>query len=187
MLGSGLGRHSNDCAPEPGAPNDGEFMTMKTRIAAAIAAAAVLLTAGAAAAQNWQGQPTYGSVQLAPGFTPDPYNVNVVAGGPINARATSLGNACPGFIANNPDFDLYWGAGNSGLPLVISANSDVDTTLVVRTPSGQWLCEDDGGFNGLNPGMRIDNPQAGLYDIWVGTYNGGTANAVLSISELTSN
>src|SRR5690606_25963391 len=85
-----------------------------------------------------------------------------------------------------PDFDLYWGAGNSGLPLVISANSQTDTTLVVRTPSGQWLCEDDGGFNGMNPGMRIDNPQAGLYDIWVGTYGGGTAQATLRISELTS-
>jgi hypothetical protein len=186
MLGSGVGRQSVTCAPEPGAPNDGELMTMKTRIAAAIAAAAIVLTAGAAAAQNWQGQPTYGSVQLAPGFQPDPYNVNITAGGPINARS-ALGNACPGFIANNPDFDLYGGNGNSGLPLVISAASQSDTTLVVRTPSGQWLCEDDGGFNALNPGMRIDNPQPGLYDIWVGTYNGGTAPAVLSISELTSN
>lgn len=160
---------------------------MKMRIAAAIAAAAVVLTAGVAAAQNWQAPPTFGAIELAPGFTPDPFNVNIIAGGPINARATSLGNACPGFIANAPDFDLHWGAGNSGLPLVISAASDVDTTLVVRTPNGEWLCEDDGGFNALNPGMRIDNPQPGLYDIWVGTYNGGTANAVLTISELRSN
>ena len=35
--------------------------------------------------------------------------------------------------------------------------------------------------------MRIDNPQPGLYDIWVGTYAQGNAPAVLSISELTSN
>lgn len=186
MLGSGVGRQSTIARQSP-ARQHGEFMIMKTRFAAAITAAALVLSAGAAAAQNWQAQPTYGSIDLAPGFQPDPFNVNIVAGGPINARQTALGNACPGFIANNPDFDLRWGAGNSGLPLVISATSDVDTTLVVRTPSGQWLCEDDGGFNGMNPGMRIDNPQAGLYDIWVGTYNGGTANAVLSISELSSN
>jgi hypothetical protein len=164
----------------------GKFMINKSRIAAALAAASVILSAGAATAQNWQGAPTYGSVQLAPGFQPDPYNVQLTAGGPINAQA-ALGNACPGFIANNPDFDLYWGSGNSGLPLVISANSQVDTTLVVHTPSGEWLCEDDGGFNGFNPGMRIDNPQPGLYDIWVGTYSQGNAPAVLSISELTSN
>ncbi len=161
-------------------------MTKKLRIAAALAAAAVVLSAGVAAAQNWQGAPNYGNVQLAAGFTPDPFNVQVVAGGNINARQ-SLGSACAGYISENPDFDLYWTAGSTGLPLVISADSATDTTLVVRTPNGQWLCEDDGGFNGMNPGMRIDNPQSGLYDIWVGTYGGGTAPATLSVSELTSN
>ena len=163
----------------------GKFMTMKTRIAAAIAAAAVVLTAGVATAQNWQGTPTYGSVQLRSGFTPDPYEVRLTAGGPIDSRA-ALGAACPGFIANNPDFDLYWTAGSGSLPLVISANSNTDTTLVVRTPGGQWLCEDDGGYNGMNPGLRIDHPVSGLYDIWVGTYAQGNAPAVLSISELSS-
>jgi hypothetical protein len=162
------------------------MMIMKTRIAAIIAAAAVALSAGAAGAQNWQGTPTYGSVQLQAGFQPDPHNVQLTAGGPINA-SDALGAACPGFIANNPDFDLYWTAGSGALPLVISADSQTDTTLVVRTPKGEWLCEDDGGHSGMNPGMRIDNPQSGLYDIWVGTYSAGNAPAVLSISELTSN
>ncbi len=62
-------------------------MNTKTRIAAAFAAAAVVLSAGAAAAQNWQAQATYGHIQLAAGFTPDPYNVNLTAGGEINAQA----------------------------------------------------------------------------------------------------
>ncbi len=186
MLGSGVGRQVVLARQSPVRILTGNLMTMKSRIAAAIAVAAVALSAGVASAQNWQGTPTYGNVRLAAGFQPDPYNVNVVAGGPIDSRA-ALGAACPGFIANNPDFDLYWTAGGTGLPLVISANSSADTTLVVRTPSGQWLCEDDGGFNGMNPGLRIDNPQSGLYDIWVGTYSQGNAQAVLSISELTSN
>ncbi|MBX3430094.1 MAG: peptidase S1 [Hyphomonadaceae bacterium] len=160
-------------------------MTIKSSIFAAVAGAAFVFSVGAASAQNWQANPTYGSVQLRSGFQPDPHNIQMTAGGEVNARA-ALGNACPGFIANAPDFDLYWQAGNSGLPLVISADSQADTTLVVHTPSGQWLCEDDGGFNGLNPGMRIDNPQSGLYDIWVGTYNGGYAPATLSISEIVS-
>jgi hypothetical protein len=160
-------------------------MFTKLRIVAAVAAAAVVLSAGAASAQDWQAQAAYGHIQLASGFQPDPHNVSLTAGGEINAR-TTLGNAGPGFIANAPDFDLVWQAGNLGLPLVISVDSQVDTTLVVRTPNGQWLCEDDGGFNALNPGMRIDNPQSGLYDIWVGTYNGGYAPAVLSISEIVS-
>lgn len=160
-------------------------MNMKTRIAAAIAAAAVMLSAGAAGAQDWQAQAAYGHIQLAAGFTPDPYNVQLTAGGTISAQQT-LGNACRGYIASPPDFDLVWQAGNTTRPLVISVDSQSDTTLVVRTPSGEWLCQDDGGFNGLNPGMRIDNPQSGLYDIWVGTYNGGYAPATLSISEIVS-
>lgn len=185
MLGSGAGRQSVYARQSPACTSTGKFMTMKTRIAAAIAAAAVVLTAGAAAAQNWQGDPNYGNVHLASGFTPDPYNVQVVAGGAIDSRA-ALGAACPGFIANNPDFDLYWTAGSGSLPLVISADSTTDTTLVVRTPGGQWLCEDDGGHNGMNPGLRIDHPASGVYDIWVGTYSQGNAAAVLSISELSS-
>ena len=169
MLGSGVGRQVVLAHQSPVRILTGNVMTMKSRITAAIAVAAVALTAGVASAQNWQATPTYGNVRLASGFQPDPYNVNVVAGGQINSGA-ALGAACPGFIANNPDFDLYWTAGGAGLPLVISANSNTDTTLVVRTPSGEWLCEDDGGFNGLNPGLRIDNAQSGLYDIWVGIY-----------------
>jgi len=160
-------------------------MFTKSRILAAVAAAAVVLGAGAASAQNWQAQATYGHIQLAAGFTPDPHEISMTAGGEIRA-SDQLGNACPGFIANAPDYDLVWQAGNTTRPLVISVDSQTDTTLVVRTPSGQWLCEDDGGFNGMNPGMRIDSPQSGLYDIWVGTYAGGYAPATLSISELTS-
>lgn len=160
-----------------------------TRMIAA-AAALVAFTAGTAAAQqlNWQAAPNYGSVQLQSGFQPDPYEVQLAAGGNVDSRA-ALGAACPGFVSQNPDFDLYWTAGSGALPLAISVNSQTDTTLVVRTPNGQWLCEDDGGHNGLNPGMRIDNPQSGLYDIWVGTYsntNGNYPPAVLAISELSS-
>lgn len=158
---------------------------MRTRIAAALAGAAVALSAGMASAQDWQAQAAYGHIQLASGFQPDPHNVQLTAGGPINVQNT-LGGGCVGYVASAPDFDLVWQAGNSGLPLVISANSQADTTLVVRMPNGQWVCEDDGGHNALNPGLRIDNPQSGLYDIWVGTYSGGTAPAVLSISELVS-
>jgi hypothetical protein len=162
-------------------------MMKKTHIAALAAGLALAFSAGSAAAQqmNWQAAPSYGSVHLASGFQPDPYNVNLTAGGGINSQA-ELGAACPGYVASAPDFDLYWTAGSGALPLVISANSEADTTLVVRTPAGEWLCEDDGGFGTFNPGMRIDNPMSGLYDIWVGTYGPNSAPAVLSISELSS-
>ncbi|MEZ5996785.1 MAG: hypothetical protein R3C25_13640 [Hyphomonadaceae bacterium] len=106
--------------------------------------------------------------------------------------ATSIqgppGNACPGFIANAPDFDLYWTAG-SGFHWSFRQTPPPGYDLVVHTPDGCWLCEDDGGFTCFNPGMRIDNPISGLYDIRVGTYSATGGNyppATLSDFELTS-
>ncbi|MEN0653967.1 MULTISPECIES: peptidase S1 [Hyphobacterium] len=158
----------------------------KSSIFAAVASAALLATAvtGMAEAQNWQAAPTYGNVSLRTGFAPDPYRVNVLSGGPINA-STSIGGSCRGYIANAPDFDLYFTAGSS-LPLIISVSSNADTTLVVRAPNGLWYCDDDSG-QGLNPSVRFNTPMSGLYDIWVGTYgNASNQQAQINISELYS-
>ena len=145
------------------------------------AAAAVSVMAFAAEAQNYSLSPTYGSVSLNSGFTPDPYVINVQAGGSLSA--SNVG--CSGYIANAPDFRVNYSAGGS-LPLIISVNSSADTTLVINTPSGGWSRNDDGG-NGTNPSIRFNNPQSGQYDIWVGTYSGGATQASqLHISELYS-
>ena len=161
-------------------------MSMKT-----IAASAVILLAaisGVAAAQDWHQPATYGSAQLTTGFEPDPHLVTLSSGGPIDA-AQSIGNGCSGFIANAPDFDLTYTAGSGGnqLPLIISVNSQSDTTLVVNGPDGKWYCDDDSGQGALNPSLTFTHPQSGLYDIYVGTY--GSSNlqpATLSISEVSS-
>lgn len=159
-------------------------MTMKSVLAAAVGAAALTLAFGGdAEAQNWQLNPNYGSVSLTTGFAPDPYIVNVLSGGTINAAG--IGGSCRGFISNAPDFDLYF-TGGSSLPLIISVASNADTTLVVRAPDGLWYCDDDSG-QGLNPSVRFNNPRSGLYDIWVGTYgNASNQPAQLNISELYS-
>lgn len=159
-------------------------MKISTVLAAAVAC--VVMSANAYA-QNAGLEPTQGQARLASGFTPDPYNVQIVSGGSINAAET-IGGQCVGFIANAPDFDLYWTAGSGSLPLAISVQSNADTTLVINAPDGRWYCNDDGGFNGMNPGIRFDNAQSGLYDIYVGTYGGPQNHAtVLTISELVSN
>jgi hypothetical protein len=151
----------------------------------AVSAALAAAGAGVAAAQDWKAAPTYGRAELASGFSPDPYNVAVRSGGANNA-AQSIGGACTGFVATPPDFDLqFTTAGN--LPLIISVAANVDTTLVVNGPNQEWHCDDDSG-GGNNPSVRIDNPQSGLYDIWIGTFgNAAIQDATLSISELNSN
>lgn len=145
--------------------------------------AALVATAAPAAAQNINADPTYETVELTSGFTPDPYFVRLESGGGIDA--SRLGGACTGYIADAPDVRLFFDAGR--LPLVISVLSDTDTTLVINAPNGQWYCNDDGGNSGLNPAITFQTPMDGRYEIWVGTYGSASlAAARLSISELFS-
>ena len=145
----------------------------------ALLATAVLMVGVPVAAQNASLRATYGSVGLTSGFTPDPYTVNLQAGGNINA--SSLPGACRGMIANAPDFELTYRSGS--LPLAIRAYSNVDTTLVVNGPDGRWYCDDD-SLGNANPQVYFSSPMSGVYDIWVGTYAGGVQPATLQITEV---
>lgn len=144
---------------------------------------ALIVAGGGAAAQDLSSLPTSGDASLSAGFTPDPYRVRLQTGGLIDASQTR-GPDCDGFIAEAPDFDLFYNAGT--LPLIISVNAEVDTTLVINAPDGSWHCDDDSG-GGLNPSIRFSGPLSGLYDIWIGTYaDASREEATLSISELFS-
>ena len=143
-----------------------------------LAVAATLASAGALA-QNTTATPNYGSASLAGGFSGDPYTVDLTAGGPIDA--SSLGSACAGEISNAPDFELTFSPGT--LPLYLSAASDRDVSLIINMPDGSWRCDDDSAGN-LNPGLTLDSPDSGVYDIWVGDLSGASPAATLYISEL---
>jgi hypothetical protein len=136
-----------------------------------------------ASAQNINGTPNYGTVNLRSGFTPDPHVTNLRSGG--NVAASQVGSDCKGFISGTPDVRLVYSSGS--LPLIISASSQVDTTLVVNAPDGSWYCDDDSGSQGLNPALRFNHPSSGRYEIWVGTYrNASLQPAQLHISEVRS-
>ena len=147
-------------------------------------AALCALAATPSAAQDFDAEPNFGTLNLATGFSPDPQVVAVRSGGSIDAE--SISSDCRGFISDAPDVRLVFSAGSS-LPLVISANSRADTTLVVNAPDGNWYCDDDGGNEGLNPAVRFNSPASGRYEIWVGTYgNASLQPAELHVSELYS-
>ena len=149
-------------------------MSMRTLLAASLAVAAFT---GLASAQNVSLPPTYGSVSLNPGFMPDPFQAQVTAGGSIDAA--SIDGNCVGLIADAPDYRLQYGGGGS--QLFIGVTSSADTTLVVNGPDGSWYCDDD--TNGFNPLVGGAGPDAGQYDIWVGTYGSDTAPATIFITE----
>lgn len=126
--------------------------------------------------------PTYGRISLVSGFTPDPRTVQVTAGGTI--AGTTVGETCSGTFAAAPDVVLDYSSGS--LPLIISVASGSDTTLLITDPQGNTWCDDDGGVNGTNPGVRFDKPPSGTYGIWVGSYIGVNVAATLHISEVSS-
>ena len=149
---------------------------MNTR---ALAAAIAMLVATPAFAQNASLTANSGSIGLASGFTPDPYVVNVVAGGNINGA--NLPGSCTGMISDAPDVELTFSAGS--LPLVFRTISGSDTTLIINDPNGNWVCDDDSYGDG-DAQVRFAKPASGTYDVWIGTFSGGTAPATLQITEL---
>ena len=139
----------------------------------------LVLTLPTAQAQDWNLDPTYGSVNLEEGFLPDPHNIELTAGGSVGV---DIGECSYGNVANAPDVDLYYDTGG-GANLYIYAVSGNDTTILVNTPSGTWMCDDDSYGEG-DPMVVIPAAEAGLYNIWVGTYGEDTAAANLYISEV---
>lgn len=144
---------------------------------------AVLFVGQAAIAQDYSLQPVYGTGDLDGGFVPDPYVIEVSAGGSINIE--SLGNSCVGFIeSEQPSYDLNYEASNASLGVFVE--STIDTTLVINDPDGNWHCNDDADLlTDANPGINFENPLRGQYNIWVASYSelNSTVSAKLAITE----
>ncbi len=137
----------------------------------AAALAASLAAAPALACPDWEAAPHFGDIRLAAGFEPDPHVRGITAGGTVDLRRCfSSGEA--GYVTTRPDFDLYWeGTSNK---LTIAVESGADAVLLVNAPDGTWHYNDD--FRGSNPAIVFYNPAAGLYDIWIGSYDGSRRN-----------
>lgn len=148
----------------------------------AAGAAATLLLAASAQAQDVNAAPAYGSVTLGAGFSPDPESIGIQAGGAIYGG--NVDAACYGYISFQPSLNVQYNAG--GFPLYISAASDADTTLIINAPDGSWHCNDDAPGQGLNPGVEFASPQSGIYNVWVGTLSAGNGYepTMVHISEL---
>ncbi|MFT5356474.1 MAG: hypothetical protein ACI9KE_003699 [Polyangiales bacterium] len=124
------------------------------------------------------GESNFGTISIAPGFTPDPHVVSGTSGG--SASAADLSADCAGQISATPDHLLV--AGGVFTNLRVMAHSDTDVTLVVERPDGTYLCNDDA--EGDDPIVE-STFAAGTYKIWVGSYNADTnGRYTLGISEM---
>lgn len=134
----------------------------------------MLIGAGITAAQddvvNPDGEATFANINLRSNFVLDPFIVSVIGGGLL--PASDLSADCAGYIPPNPSAALNLEEGDQAL-LRIFFYSDDDTVMVVRTPSGEFVCEDDTNYLLLDPTIDIADPEAGRYAIWIGTYAQG--------------
>lgn len=121
---------------------------------------------------------TYSTQGLEPGFEPDPVTIEVDAGGYIEIDA--LGPDCVGWAAFEPDVMVVFA--EAGQMLRFSAEAATDTALAVLDPSDNWHCNDDS--QGHDPEVTFEPATSGTYRVWVTTFEGGSADATLHISEL---
>jgi heat shock protein HslJ len=99
-----------------------------------------------------------------------PYKQDLTGGGEIGAFNIELDNhLCTGFISREPTFRFSWT--EDVKPLVLFFESNVDTTLIVRTPDGSYHCDDDfHGSQNINPWLTVAS-ETGDYNIWVGSFS----------------
>jgi hypothetical protein len=157
-------------------------MNARLPLACAAGCGLLILHAAPAKAQDINAEPTFGSVSLSSGFSPDPYIVAISAGGSISAA--DVASDCVGYVASAPDFSLHYDQEQYALSILADAGNDI--TLLVNDPGGDWHCSDDSShLDHADPGVFFPAPRSGRYDIWVGTYSddGGYVDAVLMISE----
>jgi hypothetical protein len=127
----------------------------------------------------------FGSTDLTAGFTPDPFSVEMVSGGPIDV--SYLGDECRGFATASSDYDVTYTAGGQDLLRFYFVADTEDTTLIINAPDASWHCNDDAPGT-IDPMIDFTNPESGRYDIWIGSYDEGDTNSgALYVTEIESN
>jgi hypothetical protein len=119
--------------------------------------------ANALGALDFTGRPLFGRMMVAGNFITR--SVRGRNGGALGAQGIHGQGICRGFFQGPPNHVVALTQPQNFLRMyVVSA---ADSTLVIRRPDGQVLCNDD--TYQLNPGVEGSFP-AGLYQVWVGTY-----------------
>jgi hypothetical protein len=139
---------------------------------AIFAALAALLATPALACPSYDVPASFGAIRLDAGFLPDPYVRNITAGGSYDLAGCFGVNGWGGSVASAPDFELSWNG--SASQLTIAAEVPADAVLLINDPNGEWFFEDD--VYGTNPVVTFRNPVPGVYDIWIGAYDGTRGN-----------
>lgn len=108
----------------------------------------------------------YLTLDMQAGFALDPFLVSLNGGGEVDA--STLGETCVGYINDKPVLTATWAGAVDALRIFFY--SDSDSTLVIQRPDGSYVCADDVDENVLDAELVAEQPAAGTYKIWVGSY-----------------
>jgi hypothetical protein len=117
--------------------------------------------------------PTYGSASVGPSYGRTTLSGNVWG---TREAATAFDSSCAGWVAEQPDFDLYVDISDEVWVTVTGAVGS-DLTLVVDGPGGRF-CDDN--TSGLNPSVNAFMT-AGTYHVWIGDKAGASTGASYGI------
>lgn len=149
---------------------------MNTFAFTALAAVAGLTLAGAASAcpdyQAWGATYAMTGADLYA-----PQSFAVVAGGGNSLSA--CGFAHDGYVISAPDFTFDLSQ-MQGYAVQVRVVSRCDAVLLVNAADTSWYYDDDSNGN-LDPAIWLPNPGNGYLDVWVGTYDGQTCDAQVTL------
>ncbi|MCA9907497.1 MAG: hypothetical protein KC519_02530, partial [Anaerolineae bacterium] len=128
--------------------------------------------------------PDHDGLALGVGFAPDPLPVaGIIGGGSIDLGQENMGADCRGYVTAQPDFRINVVYPFSFLRFILVSDSLLnDMTMVIRTPGGAYVCNDD-SFDIDNPTLDFRDLEMGEYNIWLGNIApNSTAQATLYIT-----
>jgi len=118
-------------------------------------------------------EPRFGSSSLHHEMEPRFLRVQSNAGGVVDMANQPM-SACGGYVSAAPNYSINWQS--EGKPLFIhfmAESASDDALLYLLTPTGEWYCNDDANSETLQPELVLKTAPAGLYRIWVGTFQEG--------------
>lgn len=109
----------------------------------------------------------------------DPLVADVRAGGTVPLE---LCDDLPGAgnVPFDPSVSIRYIADMRGMALEFRTIGDCDTVILLRTPSGAWVFDDDNG-PGRNALIRLAAPREGRYEIRVGSRGGAACASRLAL------
>jgi hypothetical protein len=130
-----------------------------------------------------QGVPTARRAFTPANLLAGPPFLQLVQAGGDDLMDGRLGPDCTGHIdAARPTLSVDYVAGGEEVFIHASTSSGADIGLIVRTPGGAWLCNDDAPGHDFDPLVRIARPAPGRYLVWVATIEPARAEALVRIT-----